>query len=49
MLIAWNCLSVLDDNKLDEDFFFISSSDIVGMVKQEFICQAFIMTRVVNF
>ena len=39
----------LDDNKSDEDFFFFSSSDIVGMVKQEFICQAFIMTEVVNF
>ena len=39
----------LDDNKSDEDFFFFSSSDIVGMVKQEFICQPFIMTGVVNF
>ena len=39
----------LDDNKSDEDFFSFSSSDIVGMVKQEFICQPFIMTGVVNF
>ena len=39
----------LDDNKSDEDFFFFSSSDIVGMVKQEFIYQPFIMTGVVNF
>ena len=38
----------LDDNKSDEDFFF-TSSDIVGMVKQEFISQPFIMTGVVNF
>ena len=30
-------------------FFSFSSSDIVGMVKQEFICQPFIMTGVVNF
>ena len=34
----------LDDNKSDEDFFFLSSSDIVGMVKHEFIRQPFIMT-----
>ena len=39
----------LDDNMLDGDFFFLSSSDIVGMVTQEFICQPFIMTGVVNF
>ena len=39
----------LDDNKSDEDFFFFSSSDIVGMVNQEFICQPFVMTGVVNF
>ena len=39
----------LDDNKSDEDFFSLSSSDIVGMVKHEFIRQPFIMTVVVNF
>ena len=39
----------LDDNKPEEYFFFFSSSDIVGRVKQEFICQPFIMTGVVNF
>ena len=38
-----------DVNKSDEDFFSFSSLDIVGMVKQEFICQPFIMTGVVNF
>ena len=39
----------LDDNKSNEDFFSLSSSDIVGMVKHEFIRQPFIMTVVVNF
>ena len=38
----------LDDNKSDENFIFFSSLDIVGMVKQEFICQPFIMTGIVS-
>ena len=35
----------LDDSKSDE----VSSSDIVGMVKQEFTCQPFIMIGVAKF